>query len=527
MTGERVGNWLLGAELGRGPMGVVYAARNADDRERTAAVKVLTHDATRTKPFLDSFPANLLFLHRLNHPNIVKFYEAGVHNGAAWYASELVEGQDCATLLKTRSRKPGEPGLPWAEEVVPLAVQAARAIKHAHHRSILHRDLKPGNFLIAKDGSLKIADFGIAKVFDLAPLALPADPFGTAGFLAPEHFTGKPLTRRSDLYALGGVLYAVTAGRPPFAAGSAAEFLHKHCYMLPDRPAQFVGDLPGDLDDLICELLSKDPGRRPATAAAVLEALDQLRGKLERKGKKVSWPADPGDASGPMPALPDTGDDGDAEPATARPIMSRPIVVVPGFLVFLAIVLAVIFWPRPSAEELYARAEPLMKSDQPADWDKALDDYLDPLSSRYPDWQPKQVEADRTRLRDRKELRRAVEQSAKADYDSEAERLYHQGRKLAESGNPSSARRVWASVVEAFDGIPAEERWVALARQGLEDLVRKPPTKFAYKGLDAALAHVASLKESGKGVEAAKALEALADLYRDDPDALAIIRAAQ
>ncbi len=527
MTGERFGNWVLGAELGRGPMGAVFAARASDDPTRTAAVKVLAHDATRTQAFLNKFPADLLFLHRMSHPNIVKFYEAGVHNGTAWYASELVDGTDCATLLKTRGKKPGEPGLNWADEVIPLAVQAARAIKHAHHRSILHRDLKPGNLLIAKDGSLKISDFGVAKVFNLAPLALPADPYGTAGFLAPEHFTGKPLTRRSDLYALGGVLYALTTGRPPFNAATAAEYMHKHCYMLPDRPAHFVSDLPADLDDFICELLAKDPARRPATAAALLESLDQLRGKLERKGKKVKWPPDPGDASGPMPALPDADDASDSEPARLKPPMSRPVVVVPVFLAFLAIVLAVVFWPRPSAEELYAGAEPLVKSDNPEDWDKALDDYLDPLSTRYPDWEPKKIAAEKAHLRDRKELRKAVDQSGRAEYSSEAERHYHRGRKLAEAGDVAGARRTWADVVRGFDGIPADTRWVALARTGLDDLARKAPPKLERPGLGEALAHARKLNADGQPAEAVATLDALADLYRDDPAALAMIRAAR
>ncbi len=272
MTGQRVGNWVLGEELGRGPHGVVYKAHAADDPSRLAAVKVLHPDPARGPDFLVKFPAEMLAFHRLNHPNIVKYYDAGVLSGGSpWYAAEFVDGADAATLLKSRPKKPEEPGLNWKDEVIPAAVQAARALKHGHHRSILHRNLKPSNVLIARDGTVKLADFGVAKVFGESPLTLPPDPLGTAGFLAPEHFTGKPLTRRSDLYALGGVLYTLLTGRPPFTAATTAEFLHKHCYTLPDRPAHFVRDLPPDLDDLVCGLLAKDPARRPASPAAVLE----------------------------------------------------------------------------------------------------------------------------------------------------------------------------------------------------------------------------------------------------------------
>ena len=242
MTGGRVGNWVLGEELGRGPIGVVYRGENADTG-RPAAVKVVAPDPGRPPDFPQTFPAEMLFLQRLNHPNVTRFYDAGAAGGSAFYATELVDGPDLATALKRRPRKPDEPGLGWADDLLRIAVQLARALKHGHHRSVLHRGLKPANVLLAADGTVKLADFGVAKVLAPPPGGPAADPWGTAGFLAPEHFTGKPYTKKSDLYALGGVLYAVVAGRPPFAGSTPAEFMHKHCYTLPDRPAQFVPEV--------------------------------------------------------------------------------------------------------------------------------------------------------------------------------------------------------------------------------------------------------------------------------------------
>ena len=507
MTGQQLGTWILGDELGRGPLGPTFRARAANS-DRVAAVKLLTHDAAHAADVLARFPAEMLALHRLNHPNVVRFYDAGVHNGIAWYAAEYVDGTDCAALLKTHT------GLNWADDVVRIAVQVARGLKHGHHRSLLHRDLKPSNVLVAKDGTVKLADFGVAKAFNLAPLALPADPMGTAGFTAPEHFQGKPLTRRSDLYALGGVLYALVAGRPPFQAATPAEFLHKHCYMLPDRPVHFVPDLPPDLDDLICALLAKDPLRRPASAAAVIEALDQLRGKQERKGKRVAWPPDPGDASGPMAALTDR--DEAAEEDRPRPLMSRPAVVVPLFLAVLAVILAAVFWPRPSADELIAAARPLVESEDPANWDKAWDDYLEPLSSRYPDRYADEVAAARAKILDRKELRRSVDQGGRVKYKTEAERLYHRGRKQAEAGDPAAAKRTWGELAAAFAGVESEARWVRLAEAGLAELGKTPPPAPPDRSALAAAA------EKAKADPAARA--ALEELYRDDPAALEIIR---
>lgn len=530
MTGQRVGNWVLGEELGRGPNGVVYKAHAADDRTRLAAVKVLHPDPARPPDFLLKFPAEMLAFHRLNHPNVVKFYDAGaLPGGSAWYATEFVDGADVATLLKTRPKKPDEPGLSWRDEVVSAAVQAARALKHGHHRSILHRNLKPSNVLIGKDGTVKLADFGVAKIFNPSPLSLPPDPMGTAGFLAPEHFTGKPLTRRSDLYALGGVLYALTTGRPPFTAATTAEFLHKHCYTLPDRPAQFVRDLPAELDDLICGLLAKDPNRRPATPAAVLEMLDQVRGKAERKGKKVAWPPDPGDASGPMPALTarDERDADDSEPAH-RPLMSRPLVVIPLFLLVAGAILALVLWPRPGADELYRKAEPLLASDDPADWERAWDDYLEPLSERYPDQYAAEVEAARAKIGDLRDLRRAVRQGRLTHFKSDAELLYHRGRGLAQVGDRAGAERIWRNLVAAFGGVPSESRWVKLAQNGLAELAdTSAPAPPGRAALTQALEKARQLKAEGRQTEAKAIIEALKDLYHGDESALKMIDEAK
>ena len=529
MTGVRVGNWVLGAEIGRGPLGVVYRAVAQDEPDRVAAVKVLTHESTRSPAFLERFPAEMLSLRRLNHPNISAFYDSGVSGGFAFYASELIEGTDLTALLKSRPKKPDEPGLSWKEDLFRIGVPIARALKHGHHRSILHRDLTPGNVRIAIDGTVKLTDFGVAKVFNLPPLSLEPNPWGTAGFLAPEHFTGKPLTRRSDLYSFGGVLYALLAGRPPFSATSAAEFLHKHCYTLPDHPVNFAPKMPPDLDDLICGLLNKDPARRPPSAAAVLEGLDQIRAKLERKGVMVSWPsADSLDGTGLEAALaehPPTGEREDLAPP--RPLMSRPWVVGPLFALVIAAMLAGVFWPSPKPEDLYAAAQPLLASENPDDWDRAWDEYLEPLSRKYPDQYAAEVRAAREKMLDYKELRRAMQAGSRVKYGSEAERWYQLGLRQVQAGDPAAARRTWESLVRGFAGVPTESRWVGLATEGLEELAKKPnigsPTPPSRATLTEALKRI---RERPLG-ERDAAVAALTELYRDDASALESILAVK
>src|SRR5438874_413607 len=253
MIGARVGNWYLEAELARGPHGAVYKARGFDDPDRRAAVKVLTNPTARDPAFLQRFPAEMLALQRLDHPNVAKYYDSGVHGGLPYFAAELVEGTDGARLLEGGRR-------PW-RVVLALAVQAARALKHGHNRNVLHRDLKPAHLMLAADGTLKVLGFGLARV--VPPALGPVPVIGSAAYLPPETASGKPPTRRSDFYSLGGVLYTLLTGRPPFAAATLVELTHKQCYALPERPGMIVPDLPPEFDEFVCTLLDKNPSRRP------------------------------------------------------------------------------------------------------------------------------------------------------------------------------------------------------------------------------------------------------------------------
>lgn len=525
MTGARVGNWYLESEVGTGPLGTVYKARGFDDPDRRAAVKVLTDPATRDATFLQRFPAEMLALQRLDHPNVARFYDSGTHGGLAYYAAEWVDGTDGAAML-------GKGRRPW-REVLGIAVQAARALKHGHNRNLLHRDLKPAHLMVTPDGTVKVLGFGLAKVVPLPPPSVtPA--IGSAAYLPPETASGKPPTRRGDFYSLGGVLYTLVTGRPPFAAPTVVELLHKQCYALPERPGMLVPDLPAEFEDFICTLLDKNPSRRPANAAAVLEELERLRGKLERKGEAVAWPAKLAPDTAEMAALP-ANLGGTAtrpeEPAEARPLMSRPLVVVPLFLLAVLGLVLPFVWPTKSAADLYNAAQPLLASNDPADWDKAWDDYLEPLSRKYPDQYADEVAAARTRIRDRRELRKAVAEGAKTDPRTDAERGYLRGLRLAHAGEADAARRTWQAVIAAFGPVESERRWVELSRAGLEALDlpanRSGRTPIDRGPFTTAVDGAKKLAAAGKTVEANAVFAALEDLFRDDPEALDAIRAAR
>lgn len=519
MTGMKIGQWILGPELGKGPVGTVYRAAHADDPAKLAAVKILHPEIAQSAEFKEKFVSEMLVLHRLNHPNIAKFYDSGIHAGSAYYASELVEGSDLGELLKA-ARKPDELGVNWKTQGLSLAVQAARALKHGHHRSILHRDLKPSNVLVQADGVLKLTDFGIGRLFLASPLSLPAEPMGTACYLAPEFFIGKPLTRRSDLYSLGGVLYTLLCGRPPFAAATAAEFMHKHCYVLPDRPVQFVPKLPADLDELVCDLLRKDPNRRPPSAPAVIEELDRIRGKAERKGERIAWPAADGDGTGTLAALSAEVAANAAYEKLPRPLMSRPSVVIPLLFSVLALGATMYFWPRPTPEELFQSALPLLKSDNPADWDRAWDDYLQPMNENDPQAHAAEVLAVKVKIADRKKLKRAIDDIGKAKASTEAERLYLRGLSLLQSGDTEQAKQTWQSLGTMFADQPSEERWLKLANLGLSELAKKnslddPERQRAKQTL---LDRIQILRMRGMNAEADTLLAAYQQAYRGEDE---------
>jgi hypothetical protein len=524
MTGARVGNWYLEAEIGHGTLGVVYRARGYDDANRRAAVKVFTGTGSQDPVFVQKFTAEMLPLQRLDHANIARYFDSGIHGGLAFVACELVEGKDFAQLLASGRR-------PW-REVLGIAVQAARALKHAHNRNVLHRDLKPAHLMMTADGTLKVLNFGLARVVP-APPPSPTSAIGSAAYIPPETASGKPLTRRSDFYSLGGVLYTLVTGRPPFAAGSLVELMHKQCYTLPERPAMLIPDLPPELDEFICILLDKNPGRRPTSAVGILEELERIRGKLERKGEKLEWPAkltpDTAEALALPAALGGTSAEAELEPVQ-RPLLKRPVVVIPLFLLVLAALTLPFVWPTTSAEELFAAAKPLLDSDSTEQWELAFDQYLDPLSRKYPNRYTEEIASARVKLKDHRELRRAVLEGTKVDIKSDAEGAYLRGLRLAQAGDFEAARRIWRAVAVAYGAVATEARWVELSRVGLKALDRPensithgPADRTAF---DAALTQAKSLLAAGKSAEAAQAFRALQDLFRDDPTASEAIRQA-
>ncbi len=270
-----LGPYRIGKQLGRGGMGTVYTAVHEKTGE-TVAVKLIASQVADEPRFRRRFDAEVKSLQRLRHPGIVRLIGFGEEEGQLFYSMELVDGES----LQERLRR--EKKIDW-RSVLDIAIQICGALKHAHDIGVIHRDLKPANLVLTADGSVKLVDFGIAKIFGDGEQTMAGSVLGTADYMAPEQATSTGITGRTDLYALGNVMYAMLTGRPPFTGKKITEVIES---LKRDRPVPLDlvnPDLPEALVELVHQLLEKEPANRPPTALAVMNRLKAMRAGLQRE----------------------------------------------------------------------------------------------------------------------------------------------------------------------------------------------------------------------------------------------------
>ncbi|MCS6977664.1 MAG: protein kinase [Gemmatales bacterium] len=272
--GKQIGTFKIEKELGSGAMGTVYRAMD----ERTGqyvAIKFVAPGLAENDRIYQRFEREAKVLQQLKHPNIVRRIGTGKYHKTPFFIMEYVDGKTLAQLLEERGR------LPW-DEVIEIGKQIASALYHAHSFGIIHRDLKPSNLMITRDGKIKLTDFGIAKDLDAEALTSVGCTVGTAAYMSPEQCQGvRDLTHKSDLYSLGVVLYELLTGRKPYYAENVMDMFMLHVKGTFERPSRFVLDIPVWLDTLVCQLLEKDPDKRPEDAHMVEVALEEVRQKVE------------------------------------------------------------------------------------------------------------------------------------------------------------------------------------------------------------------------------------------------------
>ncbi|HEX6985857.1 MAG TPA: serine/threonine-protein kinase, partial [Planctomycetaceae bacterium] len=297
---DRVGPYVIDRKLGTGGMGTVYLALH-EETGRRAAVKVLPASLAREEGFLARFEREIAALRQIENPHVVKIYESGtVDDGsggespAYYYAMEYVDGETLLAKLRRERR------LPWPT-VIDYGVQICSALKAAHDTGVVHRDLKPSNLLVSNDGVVKLADFGVAQVFASSRLTKTGGIIGTAEFMSPEQAQGQRATKKSDLYSLGAVMYTMLTGKPPYSGQTMLDVLHKHRFGQYDRPRHYAPDCPSWLEEVVIQLLEKDPDKRPADAYVTGKRLREIPKKVElsRSEPLPGRPAGAGHGVGP------------------------------------------------------------------------------------------------------------------------------------------------------------------------------------------------------------------------------------
>ncbi len=274
---DHLGPYRIGEPIGRGGMGAVFKAVHEKTGEEVA-VKVIAASVSDDMRFRRRFDAEIKTLIKLKHPNIVSLIGAGEQHGQLFYSMELVNGESLQQRLRREKR------LAWPF-VLDMGIEVCNALKHAHNFGVVHRDLKPANLLIADNGSTKLVDFGIAKLYGSADQTAAGSVLGTADFMAPEQANGGPITPRTDLYALGNVLYACFAGRPPFAGRTMTRVIESLQRETPAPLDLIAPDVPVEIVQLVHNLLEKVPDERPPTALAVMNRMKAIRAGLQRQAE--------------------------------------------------------------------------------------------------------------------------------------------------------------------------------------------------------------------------------------------------
>ena len=254
--------------IGIGGMAVVYKAR-CHRLNRLVAVKILKDDYIQDEEFRNRFHAESQAVAMLSHPNIVSVYDVSATDDADYIVMELIDG----ITLKQYMEKKGV--LNW-KETLHFAIQIGKALDHAHSRGIVHRDIKPHNVMVLKNGSVKVADFGIARVMSKSN-TLTKEALGSVHYISPEQAKGGRVDSRSDIYSLGVVMYEMMTGRPPYDGETPVSVAIQHINGKASMPSTINPNIPGGLEQIIMKAMEQSPANRYATTSALLYDMDEFR----------------------------------------------------------------------------------------------------------------------------------------------------------------------------------------------------------------------------------------------------------
>jgi eukaryotic-like serine/threonine-protein kinase len=251
LVGQQLGDYVLEAELGSGSMGVVYRATYLPKRA-TVAVKVLLDELASDVSFITRFIREARVVSSLDHPNIVRVYDAGRQGEHIYFVMEYFPGSTAGQLLRERQRLP-------LETVVEIAAQTADALAYAHREGrLVHRDIKPDNLLVNERIRVKVLDFGLVRIEGVRSITVAGTVVGSLYYVAPEQLLGRALDGRTDVYALGITMYEMLTGQRPYRGQTLTEMSDAILSGTATPPSRLVASIPPEIEQIIARAIARD-----------------------------------------------------------------------------------------------------------------------------------------------------------------------------------------------------------------------------------------------------------------------------
>ena len=277
---KKIGKFEIIGELGRGAMGVVYRGKDPFIG-RTVAIKTITGNFTDNPDLLERFYREARAAGGLQHPNIVTIYDMGEDNGTPYIAMELLEGDDLSHMVEKEKEEGGQNPLP-ASIKLNYIVQVCRALEFAHKRNIVHRDIKPGNIVVTNDGTVKVVDFGIARLTDTSSTS-SGMLIGTIDYMSPEQIRGEKVDGRSDIWAVGVMMYEILTYTKPFQGGNITAVMFAIVSQEPKSLLDLRPDLPPELDEVMRRIFKKEPAERFQNMDELLSQLEPIVRRMQQE----------------------------------------------------------------------------------------------------------------------------------------------------------------------------------------------------------------------------------------------------
>jgi eukaryotic-like serine/threonine-protein kinase len=483
------------------------------ERNKTMAVKLLPRHMINRAMGGDYFASDVKTLQKLVHPKIARVYGGAIDNGQPYLAMELVDGESLRRLLDRRGR------LSW-ETTADIAEAICEALDYAHKAGLAHQRLTPSRVMLTPTGGVKLLGFD-CQMTDKDEVVGLRSPMTVANYLSPEAFRGKPSAAlpTADMFSLGVIIYECLTGQLPWKASSPAELVQVRRNSPAPRVSAAVYECPVWLDVLVAKLLETKRGIRLATADATRRAIIEARRKVAQ-GMSAAQQA----YSGRQGALTVDADRREISRIRRKQVTREhddsPFYERAWFLALcLAAVIGVgayFMWPK-SEETLFAAAAPLMASEDPVQWRRAKDQYLDELLSRFPDTKYKdEIE----KFEDRYAVHRARERIKNIDRfgkspESEVERLYAEGWRFERFDDLHTAWQKYEAVLKKADRGDIDQRaYATLAKEGITRIRADVDAGLEVADLiQEKLDEASRLAQQGKKIQARVVLDKIVSMY--------------